>query len=128
LVTSIGFCRAASAGVAIRSNSISTVTGTGQGLKIDTESLLTLVAGGIVFGTPKPALHGPASPPGSTFRLYSDREAAEEATESVRVPYGLFFPGSLRGVSVGTSVELRGIAVGTSPNWSSNTWPVTSPT
>ena len=83
-----------------------------QGLKIGTESLLTLLAGGIVFDTPKPALNGPPSPPDSTFQLYADREAAEEAAERVRVSYRLFFPGSLRGVSVGTPVELRGITVG----------------
>ena len=83
-----------------------------QGLKIGTESLLTLLAGGIVFDTPKPALNGPPSPPDSTFQLYVDREAAEEAAERVRVSYRLFFPGSLRGVSVGTPVELRGITVG----------------
>jgi paraquat-inducible protein B len=84
----------------------------GQGLKIATESLLTLLAGGIVFDTPKPALAGPPSPPGSTFRLYADRQAAEEAAERVRVSYRLSFAGSLRGVVVGTPVELRGITVG----------------
>jgi paraquat-inducible protein B len=83
-----------------------------QGLKIGTESLMTLLAGGIVLDTPKPALNGPPSPPGSTFQLYTDREAAEEAAERVRVSYCLFSPGSLRGVSVGTPVELRGITVG----------------
>jgi paraquat-inducible protein B len=83
-----------------------------QGLKIDTESLLTMIAGGIVFDTPEPALSGSPSAPGSTFRLYADREAAEEAAERVRVSYRLFFPDSLRGIGVGTPVELRGITVG----------------
>jgi paraquat-inducible protein B len=83
-----------------------------QGLKIGTESLLTLIAGGIVFDTPEPALSGSPSEPGSTFRLYADREAAEEAAERVRVAYRLFFPDLLRGIGVGTQVELRGITVG----------------
>jgi paraquat-inducible protein B len=83
-----------------------------QGLKIGTESLLTLIAGGIVFDTPKPALSRPPSAPGSTFQLYADRQAAEEAAERVRVSYRLFFPDSLRGIGVGTPVELRGITVG----------------
>ena len=81
-------------------------------MKISTESWLTLLAGGIVFDTPKKALAGPPSRPGSTFQLYPDREAAEEAAEQPRVSYRLFFPGSLRGVRVGTPVELRGITVG----------------
>lgn len=84
----------------------------GQGLKISTKSWLTLLAGEIVFDTPKKALAGPPSRPGSTFQLYPDREAAEEAAEQPRVSYRLFFPGSLRGVRVGTPVELRGITVG----------------
>lgn len=84
----------------------------GQGLKIGTESLLTLVAGGVVFDTPNQVLSGPPSPPGSTFKLYPDHQAAEEAAEGVRVSYRLSFPGSLRGVGVGTPVELRGITVG----------------
>ena len=84
----------------------------GQGLKIDTESLLTLVAGGVVFDTPNQALAGPPSPPGSTFKLYADRQAAEEAAEGIRISYRLSFPGSLRGVGVGTPVELRGVTIG----------------
>ena len=83
-----------------------------QGLKIGTESLLTLIAGGIVFDTPEPALSGSPSAAGSAFRLYADRQAAEEAAERVRVSYRLFFPDSLRGIGVGTPVELRGITVG----------------
>lgn len=84
----------------------------GQGLKIATESLLTMIAGGIVFDTPEPALNGSPSAPGSTFRLFADRQAAEEAAERVSVSYRLFFPDSLRGIGVGTPVELRGITVG----------------
>ena len=76
-----------------------------QGLKIGTQSLLTLLAGGIVFDTPKPALNGPPSPPDSTFQLYVDREAAEEAAERVRVSYRLFFPG-------------RCVALASGPQWS----------
>jgi paraquat-inducible protein B len=83
-----------------------------QGLQIGTESLLTMIAGGIVFDTPETALSGSPSAPGSTFRLYADREAAEEAAERVLVAYRLFFPDSLRGIGVGTPVELRGITVG----------------
>jgi paraquat-inducible protein B len=71
-----------------------------------------MIAGGIVFDTPEAALSGSPSPPGSTFRLYADRETAEEAAERVRVSYRLFFPDSLRGIGVGTPVELRGITVG----------------
>jgi len=68
----------------------------GQGLKIETESLLNLLAGGIVFDTPNQGLSETPSPPGSAFRLYPDRQAAEQSAERVSVFYRLFFPGSLR--------------------------------
>src|ERR1700730_5057160 len=48
----------------------------------------------------------------STFSRTTDRQAAEEAAERVRVSYRLFVPGSLRVIAVGTPVELRGITVG----------------
>ena len=82
-----------------------------EGVKIATSPLLSILAGGIVFDTPDRSLGGKPSTPGSTFKLYSDRKAADDAAE-VRVSYRLFFPGALRGVEVGTLVELRGRPIG----------------
>jgi paraquat-inducible protein B len=81
-----------------------------EGVKIATMPLLSILAGGIVFDTPDRTLDS-SSPPGSTFKLYSDRKAADDAAE-VRVSYRLFFPGALHGVEVGTLVELRGRPIG----------------
>jgi paraquat-inducible protein B len=81
------------------------------GVKIGTTPLLSILAGGIVFDTPDDALGGKPSPPDSTFQLYADRKAADDAAE-VRVSYRLFFPGAPRGVDVGTPVELRGRPIG----------------
>jgi paraquat-inducible protein B len=83
-----------------------------EGVKIATAPLLTIVAGGIVFDTPDQALGRPSSPPGSTFYLYADQKEADEAAEPVRVSYRLNFPGSVRGVEIGTPVDLRGLPVG----------------
>jgi len=82
-----------------------------EGVKIATMPLLSILAGGIAFDTPDHALDGNSSPPGSTFKLYADRKAADNAAE-VRVSYRLFFPGPLRGVDVGTPVELQGRPIG----------------
>jgi paraquat-inducible protein B len=81
------------------------------GVKIATTPLLSILAGGIVFDTPDHALSGKPSPPDSTFKLYADRKAADDAAE-VRVSYRLFFPSAPRGVDVGTPVELRGRPIG----------------
>jgi paraquat-inducible protein B len=83
-----------------------------EGVKLATAPLLTIVSGGIVFDTPDEALTRPPSPPGSTFRLYADEKAADEAAEPVHVPYQLNFPDSLSGVTVGTPVDLRGLPIG----------------
>ena len=83
-----------------------------QGVKIATAPLMTILSGGIVFDTPDSELASKPSPPGSRFFLFADQKAADEAAEPVRVYYRLLFPGSMRGVDVGTPVELRGQPVG----------------
>ncbi len=82
------------------------------GVKIATSPLLTILSGGIVFDTPDSELRTKPSPSGSRFFLFADQKAADEAAEPVHVYYRLLFPGSLRGVEVGTPVELRGQPVG----------------
>ncbi len=82
------------------------------GVKIATAPLMTIVSGGIVFDTPDSELGGKPSPPGTRFFLFADQKAADEGAEPVHVYYRLLFPGSMRGVDVGTPVELRGQPVG----------------
>ena len=83
-----------------------------QGVRIATAPLLTILSGGIVFDTPDSELGAKPTPPGSKFFLFADQKAADEAAEPTRVSYRLLFPGSLRGVDVGTPVELMGRPVG----------------
>jgi paraquat-inducible protein B len=83
-----------------------------EGIKIATAPLLTILAGGIVFDTPDAELQSNPSPPGSRFFLFADQKTADEAAEPVHVFYRCVFPGPVRGVDVGTSVELRGQPVG----------------
>jgi len=84
----------------------------GQGLQLGTESLQTLLSGGIVLDTPAAALAEAPAPAGTTFPLYADAKAAEEAADNLRVAYRLYFPGSLAGLAVNTPVELRGLPIG----------------
>jgi paraquat-inducible protein B len=83
-----------------------------QGVKLATAPLLTILSGGIVFDTPDSELRGKPAPANSRFFLFADQKAADEAAEPVRVSYRLLFPGAMRGVDVGTPVELRGRPVG----------------
>jgi paraquat-inducible protein B len=83
-----------------------------QGLRLETETLQTLLTGAIVFDTPPAALAEAESPPGSSFTLYRDRKSAADSADPVRVFYQVSFPGALHGLAIGTSVELRGIPIG----------------
>jgi paraquat-inducible protein B len=83
-----------------------------QGLRLETETLQTLLTGAIVFDTPPAALAEAESPPGSNFTLYRDRKSAADSADPVRVFYQASFPGALHGLAIGTSVELRGIPIG----------------
>ena len=83
-----------------------------EGVKLATAPLLSILSGGIVFDTPDEALGHPPSPPGAKFRLYADQKAADEAAEPVHVSYRLHFPDAVRGVTIGTPVDLRGLPIG----------------
>ena len=83
-----------------------------EGVKLATAPLLSILSGGIVFDTPDEALGRPPSPPNSQFWLYADEKVADEAAEPARVSYRLYFPDAVRGVEVGTPVDLRGLPIG----------------
>jgi len=82
------------------------------GIKVDTESFVTLMIGGVAFETPKDSGPSPAAKEGDTFRLYERREEIYEKTYVKKVRWLLNFDGSVRGLSVGAPVEFRGIKVG----------------
>jgi paraquat-inducible protein B len=84
-----------------------------DGVKVDTQSMLSVLIGGIAFDTPDTLEgEGQAAPPNHLFPLYPNREEAHERTYLKRKRYLLYFDGSVRGLSVGAPVELRGIRIG----------------
>jgi paraquat-inducible protein B len=83
-----------------------------SGIKVNTESLVSMLIGGIAFDTPanlEPA--GPAEK-GATFELYESREQISEEAYIRERPWLLYFDGSVRGLAVGAPVELQGIKIG----------------
>lgn len=85
---------------------------TASGLEIQTESLVSIVLGGLAFDTPPDAKPGPAPAKDQIFTLYSDRESAFSPAYSERNYYYLYFKDSVRGLSVGAPVDLLGIQIG----------------
>ena len=82
------------------------------GIKVNTESFVTLMIGGLAFETPKDSGPSPAAKEGDTFQLYKKREDIYEKTYVRKTRWLLNFDGSVRGLSVGAPVEFRGIKLG----------------
>lgn len=89
------------------------VTLNAQGLKVDTQSVVSIVSGGIAFdNVPKDAPPGTEAKENETFLLYADQTAIHEKKYSIRNYWMLLFDESVRGLSVGAPVELYGIKIG----------------
>ncbi|MGD8993313.1 MAG: MlaD family protein [Desulfobacterales bacterium] len=82
------------------------------GIKLNTESLVSIMMGGIAFDTPATLESGGPTKDDQVFKLYDDRESIFERTFTEKRYYILHFGGSIRGLTVGAPVEFRGIQIG----------------
>jgi paraquat-inducible protein B len=82
------------------------------GIKVNTESFVTLMIGGIAFENPKDLEPGPAAQEGEIFRLYDQREDIYKKTYVKKTRWLLHFEGSVGGLSVGAPVKFKGIRIG----------------
>ena len=84
-----------------------------SGLRVQTESLMSILAGGIAFETPAT---GPLLPPAdadTVFTLFNDR--SEAFRPPARDPYTfllVFKQSSVRGLAAGAPVEIGGVTIG----------------
>ena len=81
-----------------------------NGVKLQVESLRAAVLGGIAFETPNEGAGFPTSPNLHEFPLYQDKQAAEAANYSQRIPCVAYLSGSVSGLSPEASVTLHGHA------------------
>lgn len=88
------------------------VTANASGFKLDTQSLASVVAGGIAFQAPTPESAGAVVAENARFALFDDRNAALAPPDGVAMNVRMRFNQSMRGLTVGAPVDFRGIVLG----------------
>lgn len=83
-----------------------------SGFKLNTQSLATVIVGGLAFQSPPGQAVGVQAPNNMTFRLGSDEADAMREPDGEAVHVVMNFNQSLRGLSVGAPVDFRGIVLG----------------
>ncbi|MDB6102805.1 MAG: mammalian cell entry protein, partial [Gammaproteobacteria bacterium] len=82
------------------------------GLRVQTQSAVTVLEGGLAFETPPDSTLASPAPGGTQFELFNDRASALRHPYTEIQHYRVYFKESLRGLSAGAPVDLHGIHVG----------------
>ena len=82
-----------------------------DGVKLRTESLASILEGGVAFQALPGTTAAPA-PADTPFTLFTDQERALRQADTEVRTFIMYFSGSLRGLSAGAPVDLRGITIG----------------
>ncbi|MGY4830022.1 PqiB family protein [Sphaerotilaceae bacterium SBD11-9] len=83
-----------------------------SGLKVDTQTLASVISGGISFERPQGTQGLPPSPDGMRFRLFSDRKAALAPPDGAPLRVRMVFDQSVRGLDIDAPVDFLGIEIG----------------
>jgi paraquat-inducible protein B len=84
----------------------------GAGIDVQMESLKALILGGIAFETPTAEKPTQISLENHVFPLFRDRDRANAASYTRRIPVVSYFPGSVSGLARGSEVTMHGLVIG----------------
>ncbi len=83
-----------------------------SGMKLETQSLISILSGGVAFETPPDLMQSGRAEPGFKFPLHKNRSIAMKSLNGEAEIFEMYFSDSLRGLQPGAPVEFRGIPVG----------------
>jgi paraquat-inducible protein B len=83
-----------------------------EGMRVKTESVRSLLFGGIAFDTPRNEVSPAEDVTGLTFTLHDDFKSIQEKSYTSKIRFVMYFEDSVRGLSVGAPVEYKGIKIG----------------
>jgi paraquat-inducible protein B len=84
----------------------------GSGIEVQMESLRALLLGGIAFDAPIGGHQAEVAEGDHVFPLFADRDTANAASYTRKIPLVSYFPGSVRGLAAGSEVTMHGLVVG----------------
>lgn len=83
-----------------------------NGLKLDTQSLMSILIGGIAFQTLDESGEAPPTGVNTAFTLFATRDEAMKNRDTISQSFVMIFKETVRGLSPGAPVDFRGLTVG----------------
>ncbi|HJW11637.1 MAG TPA: MlaD family protein [Albitalea sp.] len=88
------------------------LTVSASGFTLNTQTLASVIAGGIAFEPPPGSGKQPPAPDGSQFPLFSDRKTALAPPDGPPLAISMVFDQTVRGLAVGAPIDFLGIEIG----------------
>ncbi|MEO8187788.1 MAG: MlaD family protein, partial [Burkholderiaceae bacterium] len=82
------------------------------GIRVDTQSIVSILIGGLAFETPLETAELPPAAANTRFNLFPTRNAAFKNPETEVIKWEFVFNESVRGLAVGAPLDFRGIEFG----------------